>query len=432
VKIKTLDQLQEPDTTTLGFTPAGLGRMAPDDAAEYQQSVIAEIELAGSVAAGTRAAFERLRTTFAYGVLCYEIYTLVYDQALLIAEQALRDRFLDHHRPTITFADKHGDHKTVTVDEDGSYGRVIAFLKANRSYCFLDLADGQPALRFGQGMLSDLTQWARRLGLLCGQRNRRHEPLHAKLRNNVAHPSAHLASPVEAAAEVLALAEVINQLWGRRTVGGKYYPAPRRRELIALGWGEAQAMQFADPRQLRSTDEVHDDWQYVIIRAVADDPDLRFFHSRFETTAYPAQLLWGPGTAAAATEWAEASEAGGPLGDAVDHLDRVFAIRLAGDDLYQPMSPEAALGVLPDERAGEWFIVRADYPSEARSHIRSRLTDPKHCQAPGPCSECAADLLAIGPYDEVTAVLAEHSAGAIATTTAVATPYSPPPARKIR
>ena len=62
VKIKTLDQLQEPDTTTLGFTPAGLGHMAPGDAAEYQQSVIAEIELAGSVAAGTRAAFERLRT----------------------------------------------------------------------------------------------------------------------------------------------------------------------------------------------------------------------------------------------------------------------------------------------------------------------------------------------------------------------------------
>lgn len=102
VKIKTLDQLQEPDTTTLGFTPVGLGHMAPNDAAEYQQSVIAEIELAGSVAAGTRAAFERLRTTFAYGVLCYEIYTLVYDQALLIAEQALRDRFLDHHRPAIT------------------------------------------------------------------------------------------------------------------------------------------------------------------------------------------------------------------------------------------------------------------------------------------------------------------------------------------
>lgn len=428
VQIKTLEQLQEADTTTLGFTPAGLGHMTPDDAAEYQQSVVAGIELAGNVASGTRAAFERLRTVFSYGVLCYEIYTLVYDQALLIAEQALRDRFLDHHRPVITFADKDGDHKTLTV-ADGGYERVIKFLKANRSYRYLDLADGQPALQFSGGMLSDLTRWARRLGLLCGQRNRRQEPLHAKLRNTVAHPSAHLASPVEAAAEIRAVAEVINQLWGRRTDGGKYYPAPKRRAVIAAGWGDSQAMQFADPTQLHSTDDLHDDWQYVIIRAVADDPELRHFHSRFETTAYPAQLLWGPGEAAAAAEWVEANE---PHGDVVEHLDRVFAIRVAGNDLYLPMTPEAALGVLPDERPGEWFIVRADYPADARSHVRTRLIDLKHCQKSGPCDDCAADLLAVGSYDEVTAALTYHSTGTIVSTTAVATPYCPPPARAIR
>jgi hypothetical protein len=50
-------------------------------------------------------------------------------------------------------------------------------------------------------------------------------------------------------------------------------------------------MQFADPTQLHSTEELDDDWQYVIISAVADDPELRHFHSRFEVTAYPAQLL---------------------------------------------------------------------------------------------------------------------------------------------
>lgn len=35
--------------------------------------------------------FDRLRTTFAYGVLYYDIFTLVNDHALLVLEQAPRD-----------------------------------------------------------------------------------------------------------------------------------------------------------------------------------------------------------------------------------------------------------------------------------------------------------------------------------------------------
>jgi hypothetical protein len=141
-------------------------------------------------------------------VLCYEIYTLVYDQALLIAEQALRDRFLDYHRPAMTFADERGD------PQDRHCGR--RWLRAGDR-----LPEGQQVLLsrprrwpsrsdFSGGMLSDLTRWARRLGLLCGPRHRKQELLHAKLRNNVAHPSAHLARPIEAAPEMRAVAEVIN------------------------------------------------------------------------------------------------------------------------------------------------------------------------------------------------------------------------------
>ena len=42
---------------------------------------------------------------FPYGLLCYDIFTLVTDRALLVFEQALRDRFIDFHQGTVTFAD---------------------------------------------------------------------------------------------------------------------------------------------------------------------------------------------------------------------------------------------------------------------------------------------------------------------------------------
>jgi hypothetical protein len=45
VIIKTLDELRQTDDRTLRFTPMGLGlgvQMRPDDAAEYQQKVVAQ------------------------------------------------------------------------------------------------------------------------------------------------------------------------------------------------------------------------------------------------------------------------------------------------------------------------------------------------------------------------------------------------------
>ncbi|MEU2357690.1 hypothetical protein ABZ599_32745 [Streptomyces misionensis] len=53
--IKTLEELQAADERTLAFTPLGLGgRMSPEDSADFQQRVIARLELAEDVAAWTR------------------------------------------------------------------------------------------------------------------------------------------------------------------------------------------------------------------------------------------------------------------------------------------------------------------------------------------------------------------------------------------
>lgn len=76
--------------------------MRPEDAAKFQQQIVAQFELAPQVAEGTRDSFEDLRKVFAYGLLCYEIFTLVNDRGLLVLEQALRDRFIDHHQGTLS------------------------------------------------------------------------------------------------------------------------------------------------------------------------------------------------------------------------------------------------------------------------------------------------------------------------------------------
>src|SRR5215469_16878141 len=100
--IKSLDELREVDERTLKFQPLGLGgRMRPEDAARYQQEVISHPGLAPEVPQRVRGCFERLRTIYSYGVLCYDLFTVAYDQAQLALELALRERFMEFHGDTV-------------------------------------------------------------------------------------------------------------------------------------------------------------------------------------------------------------------------------------------------------------------------------------------------------------------------------------------
>src|SRR4051812_23322606 len=94
MQILSLAELQAPDDRTLAWTPFGLGRMTAEAAAEYQQQVIAAAELVDSVGGETRRSFERLRTTYSYGVICYDLFTVVRNQAALVLELALGERFM--------------------------------------------------------------------------------------------------------------------------------------------------------------------------------------------------------------------------------------------------------------------------------------------------------------------------------------------------
>ncbi|MEU6553688.1 hypothetical protein ABZ915_25945 [Streptomyces sp. NPDC046915] len=405
MEIRSLEELRAADDLSLAFNPYGLGgRMKPEDAAEFQQRQIADCDLTAGVAAGTRDSFERLRTVFAYGVLCYDVYTIVGDQALLIYEQALRDRFLEWCAGTITFRVPQAPDVTYTVTSYDDVKKRADRMTRQRAKLVVDTQ----AIEFN-GMLHGLRLWARTAGLLRGRRSRAVEEALARLRNYVAHPSGHhVDTPVEAARTVRDLAELINQLWGHATPGGRLYPAPLRREVTVLSWNgsgrarmePAHALTVPGPME----DQEDDEYQHVVVRAIPFVPGSRWddahwaeFDTRYETTRFPTDYLWGPGTRKEAQAWLEQER---PEGDSVDFTDRVFLVQDHGR-LLPPMRPAVAAGLPDNERFGVWHTVRADFPDDAFAHVRgSRDRSAGHARRPGNCPACSAEVLGSGSYDQ--------------------------------
>jgi hypothetical protein len=290
---------------------------------------------------------------------------------------------------------------------------------------------------FRNGMLSDLHEWARTVGLLRGQRNRAIERALKDLRNYVAHPGGyHLDGPVEAAGTLRDLAEIINQLWGVPTPGGRLYPAPLRREVIVMAWSngpEQTCTAIAADAFAEFIDPDDHAWECAILRAVFRpnerfyDAELRHYDSRVEMTHYPADLLWGPGKITDAAAWFAQHR---PEPDECDYLDRTFMIRHDGPDLYLPIRPSIA-AVLPDEdRGGTWYAVKADHPNDAYHHVRNVVTG-MGCQRLGPCRDCHAEGLGSGS-NIVSLVLAGHGpASAKGLPSDVRAPWAYPRARRI-
>lgn len=419
MEFKSWDRLREPDQRALHFTPWGLGApMQPEANAEYLQKVLATLDLAPQVAEGTQRSFDRLRGMVPYGILNYEIFTAVADLALLTIEQALRDRFLDYHRGTVMFVDPTGADREFPVTgyddvcrlaqkKGKANGKAIAAAKKAStpipSLWELRVAGG--SMRF-DGMLASLREWARRLGLLRGQRNRGIEGALTKLRNFVAHPGGYnLGTPVDALSMLSDLAEIINQLWGQRTPGGRLYPAPVHRDVTAFAWRGGDFFSMLAENVQHATD-LDEGYQYAIVRAVAAGPrsDLHLpqFDPLFETTSYPVDLLWGPGTRAQAAAWLETNR---PEPDEFDHLDRLVALRADGGQLSMPMRPEVAAGLSAEEQRGRWYLVRADFPSDAFTHARNLESGAPGCATDGPCRTCHAETVAIGTFAETVATL---------------------------
>ncbi len=400
--IGSLDDLRQPDDRTLNFTPLGLGRMSAEDAAEFQQQVVEAFDLADAVGDLTRRSFERLRTVFAYGILCYEMYTLVNDHALLVIEQALRERFMEFHAGVVTFVDPQNVEHPLQV---ASYDEVFDFASGHRKWK-LRIGTGPDRMPFN-GMLTDLRRWARALGLLRGQRARSIEGALTRLRNYAAHGTYQLLGPVDAARTLSDLREIINQLWGQPTPGGHLYPVRVYRQVLAIAWPrEGAGFAVAPAEELREPLDPDDTWEYAIVRAVHEpmsrdwQEELDRFDSLYEVTAYPADLLWGPGRRADAVTWLDSAD---PQPDAVDFVDRDFVIRHHAARLYMPMRPETAAALNGTDQEGMWYLVRADHPNDTFNHVRNQILGTA-CQDPDPtgaCRTCHAQGIRSGSFADI-------------------------------
>ena len=395
----SLDDLRQADELTLRFTSFGFhtgGMLTPEAAAQYQQEVISRAELAAQVAEGTRGTFDRLRLLHSYGVLSYDMFTAAYDLANLVVEQALRDRFVEFYGDVVQFEDAHGMVHPVSASTfDALFEEMHAEGRLHRPERWrLRLRAG--GIIYFDGMLDSLLRWARSEGLLRGQRNRQLDPVLKKLRNFVAHGGGHhRVMPVDSARAISDAAEIINHLWGFPTPGGRLYPAPIRRVVQVVAWNASGSV-ISGPAGL-PPDPRFEDWTYVIVRAVLHDEGLSQLDALFETTTYPCDVLWGPGSCEDAAAWLEQEK---PVEDEVDVLDRLFLVQSYQGRLCLPRSPAVAAGLEEEERMGTWQLIQADYPADALRHARAIATG----QCPpgdGPCRNCPAETVGNGTWQEM-------------------------------
>jgi len=403
--IRTFAELTTPDERSLRFTPLGLvtgGTLSPENAAEFQQRSIAAADLVPAVPEGTRSSFERLRTLHAYGVLCYDLFTVVEDLTWVVLEQALHERFIEFYGGVIPLVSKNGAEGMLPASDFEAVSKAFRLggSHAKGGWQLRLRAQGTPTPL--PRTLRPLLLWARQERLLHGQRNRRvEEDLFHEIRNHFAHGSSfRTGMPNQSARRIHDLAEIINRLWGAMTPRGRLYPAPLQREVLIIGWSptrstreEGSSLEIMHAGQLAEQTEP-DDWMYLIVLGVWNDR-LSEFDARYELTMYPADLLWGPGTRMEALAWLEATA---PVGDEVDHLDRVFAVRRHDGTVDPPCRPGVLLGLPPEHRAGTWHVVRADIPDDCFAHVR-HIEAGESCGTSGQLrAGCAVEEIAHGSW----------------------------------
>jgi hypothetical protein len=372
-----------------------MGTLHPDDAATFQQQVIAHCNLASEVTEGTRNGFERLRTLHSYGILCYEAFTVADDLAWLLLEQALRERFIAFFDGVIPLINaKTGEVRPLTSNH---FEVVDSAFRSGGSHAKgrwqVPLSSGSQ-VDF-RGSMKQLLEWARREQLLEGQRNKRLEPIFVRMRNSVAHLHYHLAMPPDSARTICDLGEIINRLWGHSTSGGRLYPAPLERQVLIVAWtlGTSPAHTILRDYQLATFTDPGD-WECIIVRAVFEDEGVWEFESQYERSHFPSEFLWGPGTREEALGWMNENQ---PEGDTATYLDRVFAVRIYDGRASLARRPEVAIALPPDRRSGRWLLLRADFPNYAFAHGR-HVKDGVVCGDPNPSvQELQPGVIATSP-----------------------------------
>lgn len=387
--IKSLAELAEPDEASLAIRPLGIdpGAVA-EGVAAYRQRLVAGFELVDGVPESTRNSFDRVRAIYSYGIFCYDLYTVAGNQARLVLEQALRERFLPFYGGAVTFIDGSGSQHEVTATRFSElFDPENPLIKQG---WLLKLRSGRAPIRFN-GMLTSLLRWAREEQLLGGQRDRWQDKFRVMFRNHVAHSEYHREMPDDAAAEIFHLSVLINQIWGAR-VG-----SPVRREIAAVAWTDT-AIMYGRADGFCVNDRLPDA-RCVIVRADLLDRTIgNSLDIRYEMTSHPVEYLWGPGTWSEGERWLRRES---PEGDEVTVLDRLFLLRYHERRLYMPRNARAVAALQERDRTGDWYLLRADNPADAFGHQRQVLARNGRHRADGACRECPAETIAKGSWQEI-------------------------------
>lgn len=383
-----LAELQRPDPRTQRFTPNGLGlsvQLTPEGSARFQKDAVARATIVEAVPEPVRSNFERARKLHRYGVLEYEFFTAARDYVSLVLEGALRVRFVSFYEGQIPV--QRGDQEEILTAADFDEVRKHAQGRKLRA------SDGTlDRLPLSTGALLD---WARRERLLTGSRSRVVDRFLSELRNHAAHPVTHsLVMPPDSAGTIRDVAEVINKLWGDDTPGGRLFPAAvwRNPRVVAVDPGGVAASEMRLDQVPAATAEERE-WEYRVLLAVDGEDLTRLGRDGiecthvpgFQTTFYPCSELWKGSWCDLITVINDGTLR--PEGDSVDHLDRLFFVRVTDDGLDPARSAEDVIA-LSGEPTGTWDVVRADSPWDAWVHVRDH--SDVRVESDGACSECFA------------------------------------------
>jgi hypothetical protein len=144
------------------------------------------------------------------------------------------------------------------------------------------------------------------------------------------------------------------------------------------------------------------DWDCILVRGVAGDWDLNRFDALYETSRYPAEWLWGPGSFSDALTWTREVN---PVTDTIDTLDRYMVMHYRDGLLYLPQNPHVAAATAAVKDNGTWFVLRADTPQVAFNHQRQVLAGGYACSPTGQCPQCAVETIGKGTWKEAVSLL---------------------------
>jgi hypothetical protein len=379
VEIKTYAELVSLDERNklMAFMEARVGGGHDIEiATRVGQEMVSHIDLHADVPDGVIASFERVRKVFSFGIFEYEMFTVARDQAVLLLEQALRERFVSLYDNEVTLVNhQSGEEDRVKVTDFEALWTKLNERRPEatgpwrlmlRSGDLMMRRDGRPVVF--RGGLTQLQEWARQEKLLDGQRTRSLDSYLVADRNRVAHALFHLTMPVDGARTIYDMAETINRLWGHSTPGGRLYPTPIKRTTVIVAWADGgNNLTMMRPDQLPYFDPP-DDWTLIIVLGRENDESLMGFDARYERTAAPAEWLWGPGDKTEAAAWIEEH---GIQTDVCTTIDRLLVVQAVDGKTYLPRRPEVALGLTVDRRRGSWHLLLADRSLDAFNRIRN-------------------------------------------------------------